>query len=196
MNNSDRHLFLIGGPNGAGKTTSAFSLMPELIHCNEYVNADSIAASLSPFNPESTAIQAGKLMLKRIYDLAEQNVSFAFETTMASKSFIKLIKSCKEKGYQINLLYLWLVSPDLAVKRVESRVKSGGHSIPENVITRRYERSMNNFMNLYIPLADRWAAYDNSTPEPVIIAQKHLRSKKLDVHIEKYWDLLRGINNE
>ena len=106
-----KNLFMIGGPNGAGKTTSAFSLMPELIHCEEYVNADAIAASLSPFKPESIGVKAGRLMLARIAELADQQVSFAFETTMASRSFINLIHQCKSKGYSLTLAYVWSNHP-------------------------------------------------------------------------------------
>jgi predicted ABC-type ATPase len=130
------NLFMIGGPNGAGKTTSAFSMMPELIHCEEYVNADAIAASLSPFKPESMGIKAGKLMLARIYELSEQNVSYAFETTMASRTFVSLVKQCKKEGYTFNILYVWLNHPSLAVQRVNSHVEKGGHSIEESIIRR------------------------------------------------------------
>lgn len=157
-----QQLFMIGGPNGAGKTTSALSLLPQILDCDEYVNADSIAAALSPFHPEATAIQAGRLMLDRIHSLAEQKRNFAFETTMASRSFEPFLKHCKEQGYKINLLYLWLESPELAVKRVAFRVKNGGHDVPEETIRRRYHRGLNNFLNLYVPLADDWFLCNNS----------------------------------
>ncbi len=183
-----QNLFMIGGPNGAGKTTSAFSMMPELIHCEEYVNADAIAASLSPFKPESISIKAGKLMLGRIYELADQNVSFAFETTVASRTFINLIKKCKADGYAINILYVWLCHPDLAVQRVSSRVEKGGHQIEESVIRRRYLRSMNNLMNLYMPLADRWSIVDNSALEPTLIAEKLVRNSEANIYISPSWE--------
>jgi predicted ABC-type ATPase len=188
MNNLDAYnLFMIGGPNGAGKTTSAFSMMPELIHCEEYVNADAIAASLSPFKPESISIKAGKLMLARIYELAEQNVSFAFETTMASRTFVNLLKQCKHQGYAINVLYVWLNDPDLAVQRVNSRVEKGGHLIEEPVIKRRYRRSMENLINLYLPIADRWSIVDNSSTEPLLVAEKSAHNTETQVYSNSIW---------
>ncbi len=186
-NEITKHLFMIGGPNGAGKTTSAYTLMPELIHCDEYVNADSIAKSLSPFKPETTAIQAGRLMLSRIHELSKLKVNFAFETTMASRSFVNLLQECKKNGYKINLLYLWLESPELAKQRVKMRVKSGGHAIPLDVIERRYYRSMSNFINLYLPFADRCLAVDNSGDRPILIAQKHLESAEIKVYNQDIW---------
>ena len=183
---------MIGGPNGAGKTTSARTLMPELIHCDEYVNADSIAVGLSPFKPETTDIQAGRLMLARIHELSKMEVNFAFETTMASRSFIKLLKACKEKGYKINLLYLWLKAPELAKQRVQMRVESGGHSIPFDVIERRYYRSMSNFVNLYLPFADRWLLVDNSAVQPIVVAQKHLESSGFEIYSEDIWGQFKG----
>ncbi|MFY4731359.1 zeta toxin family protein [Nitrospira sp. BLG_2] len=182
-----KNLFMIGGPNGAGKTTSAFSLMPELIHCDEYVNADAIAFSLSPFKPESIGVKAGKLMLSRIEELANHNLNFAFETTMASKTFTHLINRCKQEGYFINILYVWLNDPDLAIQRVNSRVEKGGHSIEESVIRRRYVRSMYNLINLYIPLADGWSIVDNSSLELKPVAKKLQRSATIDVYDNTTW---------
>jgi len=187
-----KHLFVIGGPNGAGKTTSAYTLMPELIHCDEYVNADSIAASLSPFKPESTAMQAGRLMLSRIHELSKLKVNFAFETTMASRSFVNLLKKCKDSGYRINLLYFWVKTPELAKQRVQMRVKSGGHSIPLDVIERRYHRSMSNFINLYLPYADRWLVVDNSETQPFLVAQKYLQSTEIEIYNQDIWQQFRG----
>lgn len=189
-----KQVFMIGGPNGAGKTTCAFSLMPELLLCDEYVNADSIAASLSPFKPESTAIQAGKLMLRRIDELLKHNVNFAFESTMASKAFSRVLANCKQQGYQINLLYVWLVSPELAVERVNSRVRKGGHDIPDATIRRRYFRSMYNLMNLYIPLADRWRLIDNSEVTENIIAEKYMRESTINIIDETSWTLFKEIS--
>lgn len=182
-----KQLFMIGGPNGSGKTTSAYMLMPELICCDEYVNADAIAASLSPFNPSSIAIKSGKLMLARICELVDGSRNFAFEATMASRSFVHLIKDCKHKGYQINLLYVWVADCELAINRVNFRVASRGHSIPPDVIKRRYYRSMSNFTNLYAPLADRWALCDNSDSVPAIIAQKHKSQQNVEIYDEDYW---------
>jgi predicted ABC-type ATPase len=163
---------MLMGPNGAGKTTSAMDLLPDLLQCQEYVNADSIAAAISPFNPESTALKAGRLMLGRIHELADQKQDFAFETTGASKSFAPFLAKCKKQNYYVTVLYLWLHSTKLALNRVASRVEDGGHDIPAPVVRRRYYRGLENFFNLYVPLADEWQFYDNSASSPQIIARK------------------------
>jgi predicted ABC-type ATPase len=165
------NLYLIGGANGSGKTTVALSLLPNVLGILEYVNADAIAAGLSPLNPESMAIQAGRLMVERLQTLAEAGVDFAFETTLAARSFAPFLRDCRNRNYTINLIYLWLPSPDLAVARVARRVASGGHSIPEDVIRRRYERGRRNFVTLYVPLCDAWIVYDNSKERYEIIAE-------------------------
>jgi predicted ABC-type ATPase len=150
-----RECFIIAGPNGSGKTTSAMVLLPDVCSCVEYVNADSIASGISPFNPDSVAIQSGKIMLSRIKDLISERISFAFETTLSSRMFANLIKySLNTNQYRINLLYLWLESPELAIKRVYERVLSGGHDIPIDVIRRRYHRSIENFLSLYSDIVD------------------------------------------
>ena len=123
MNDKKPKIFVIGGPNGSGKTTSAKTLLPELLECHEYVNADSVAAALSPFNPDAVAIQAGRLMLERIKYLAERGVTFAFETTLASRTFLNFLTKCKDMGYEINILYLWLQNAEIAITRVKSRVE-------------------------------------------------------------------------
>ncbi len=185
-------LYMIGGPNGAGKTTVSLSLLPELLSCYEYVNADAIAAALSPFAPETTAIQAGRLMLQKINQLAAQKKDFAYETTMASKTFAPFLKRCKENGYQINLLYIWLENPTLAIARVSERVKNGGHHIPDDIVSRRYYRSVHNFLNIYLPLADRCLLLDNSFNTLTIIANKEITStfKIID---EITWNKFRNI---
>jgi predicted ABC-type ATPase len=163
-------LYLIGGPNGAGKTTVALTLLPNFLACYEYVNADAIAAGLSPFKPESVALQAGRLMLERLRSLSGAGVDFAFETTLASRTFVAFLMACREQGYTINLLYIWLESAELAVQRVAARVRGGGHSIPEATIRRRYELGRRNFVQLYMPLADLWKVYDNSGNSPILVA--------------------------
>ena len=164
-------IYMIGGPNGAGKTTSVMTLLPHLLSCDEYVNADAIAAGLSPFNPGPAAIQAGRLMLGRIQQLFRQRKDFAFETTMASRTFAPFLLKCKRNGYSVNLLYMWLKSADLAVKRVASRVLDGGHDVPESLVRRRYLSGLENFFRLYQPLADTWALYDNSSEKPSLVAR-------------------------
>jgi predicted ABC-type ATPase len=171
--NSSKQIFVIAGPNGSGKTTSARALLPELVNCHEYVNADAIAASLSPFNPDATAIKAGRLMLERIKELAVSGRSFAFETTLASRTFASFLETCKTQGYSINILFIWVNSIELAIERVEERVRSGGHAIPIETIKRRYHRSMQNFKSIYMPIVERWTLCDNSDQLPTLIAQKH-----------------------
>ncbi|HEX8835220.1 MAG TPA: zeta toxin family protein [Abditibacteriaceae bacterium] len=164
------NLYLIGEPNGAGKTTIASQMLPNYVGCREFVNADNIAAGLSPFQPETVALQAGRLMLERMQALAKTLTDFAFESTLASRTFASFLQSCKAQGYTIHLLYIWLQNEELAVARVAARVRAGGHAIPEATIRRRYHAGRDNFLKLYLPLADQWRAYDNTYQEPRLIA--------------------------
>ncbi len=138
------NVYVIGGANGSGKTTVARRLLPYFLDVFEYVNADEIAAGLSPFNPESVAMQAGRLMLERLNTLVKERTDFAFETTLAARNFARFLRSCKDYGYTINLIYFWLQTPELAIERVQRRVESGGHNIPIEVIRRCYERGKRN----------------------------------------------------
>jgi len=166
-------VIIIAGPNGAGKTTTAPVLLDKALQIEHFVNADTIAAGLSAFAPEKAAIQAGKAMLERIHHLADSNENFAFETTLASRSFAPWIAKLKEKGYFFHLTFLLLESPDLAISRVAERVKMGGHTVPEETIRRRYRSGLKNFFHLYEPLADSWQMYDNSkASNPIQIATK------------------------
>jgi predicted ABC-type ATPase len=163
------NLYIVAGCNGAGKTTASFTILPEILNCREFVNADSIAAGLSPFNPESVAIEAGRLMLSRIQELMASGMDFAFETTLATRSYVSLIKSAQSAGYKVTLLFIWLDSPEAAARRVADRVRKGGHNIPGDVIERRYFRGIYNLFNLYMPVFDRWMIVNNETiiPEPI-----------------------------
>lgn len=154
-------IFVFGGCNGSGKTTFANNFLNTAPNI-EYVNADTIAAQLNPSDVEAVAIQASRMMLTRLNALATSGVDFAFETTLAARSFAKFLRECKNRGYQINLVYVWLSSVELAIDRVAARVASGGHNIPETTIIRRYNRGRRNFIELYMPIADRWRVYDNS----------------------------------
>jgi len=185
-------IFVIGGPNGAGKTTIAGGLLPEILACDEYVNADAIAKALSPFESDRAAFRAGRVMLKTIHDLADRQKDFAFETTMASRSFVPFLSSCRDRGYEINLLFLWLRSIALAQRRVAKRVRGGGHGIPSEVVRRRYKSGISNFLNLYVPLADSWYVYDNSgtTTEPVA---RRIRGGKIELHQEPVWRRITAI---
>jgi len=155
-------LVVIGGPNGAGKTTAVPILLRDLFRVEEFVNADLIAQGISVFDPASAAVAAGRVMLRRLNELARARADFAFESTLASRTLAAWICRRKEEGYGVGLLFLWLPSVDIAIERVRRRVSAGGHDIPEAVIRRRYERGLRNFFALYRPLADRWRVYDNS----------------------------------
>lgn len=186
MNDNQPQIFVIAGPNGSGKTTSAKTLLPEMLKCYEYVNADAVAAALSPFNPDNVAMRAGRLMLERIQYLAEQQVNFAFETTLASRTFINFLTKCKGKGYQINIIYLWLQSPEIAITRVKDRVEHGGHDIPKDVIIRRYHRSIKNFITGYIVIADNWFLFDNSGKHSDLVAEK-IYASTVDIIDASLW---------
>ena len=135
-------MYIIGGCNGAGKTTASFTVLPDLLNCYEFVNADEIAKGLSPFRPESVAIEAGRLMLHRIEELMNQRVDFAFETTLAASLHLRTIAKAQALGYRVHLLFFWLESVELAQQRVQSRVKEGGHWISSEVIARRYRNGL------------------------------------------------------
>jgi len=155
-------IVVIAGPNGAGKSTAAPALLRGALHVGEFVNADVIARGLSEFDPDSVAITAGRIMLRRLDELASKRVSFAFETTLASRHFAPWIARRKSEGYRFHLLFLWLPSADAAVLRVANRVRMGGHDVPEETIRRRYNRGLLNFFALFQPLATTWRMYDGS----------------------------------
>jgi predicted ABC-type ATPase len=165
----DKHLYIISGPNGAGKTTASYSVLPKILQCKEFVNADEIARGLSPFNPESVAIEAGRLMLSRINDLLRRNESFSIETTLATRSYFRLIEKAHQQGYEVTLLFFWLKSPEQAMERVAERVSKGGHNIPWDIIVRRYYEGIDNLFKIYMPIVDTWVLVNNSeTPRSII----------------------------
>ena len=155
------NLYIIAGPNGAGKTTAAMTVLPEILDCFEFVNADAIAAGLSPFKPESVAFEAGRLMLERIELLLSQNVDFAIETTLATKSYVSPVKKAQSFGYEVTLLFLWLPSAEMAVERVKKRVLAGGHDIPEETVRRRYERGLRNLIKDFMPICNHWHIFES-----------------------------------
>lgn len=164
-----KNLYIVSGCNGAGKTTASYTVLPEILECREFVNADEIARGLSPFNAEGVAIEAGRLMLQRIEELLKEDVTFAIETTLATRSYVNLVKRAQRQGYRVNLLYFWLSSPELAMRRVAERVSKGGHDIPEEIIRRRYTAGINNLFKLFMPVVDYWAIFDNSaTPRRIV----------------------------
>lgn len=161
--------YIIAGCNGAGKTTASLTILPDILHVNEFVNADAIASGISPLNPESVSFLAGRLMIQRINQLIEEQRGFAFETTLSTKSYLSFIKKAKQKDYTVTLLYFWLNSPELAKKRVAKRVQMGGHNIPVDIIERRYYRGLSNLFNDFVHLCDRWMIYNNSGDDPMPI---------------------------
>src|SRR5258708_4094956 len=172
MNETTPQVIVIAGPNGAGKTTLAPFFLRDKLGVLEYVNADPIAHGLSGFDPGSMALQAGRVMLNRLHELAAQRKTFAFETTLAAKHYGVWIKKLRNEGYAFQLMFLWLQSPELAVQRVRERAHAGGHDVPEQIILRRYAAGLTNFSHLYQPLANTWAVYDNSgSSSPRMIAQ-------------------------
>jgi predicted ABC-type ATPase len=166
----DKHLYIISGPNGAGKTTASYTVLPKILQCKEFVNADEIARGLSPFNPESVAIEAGRLMLKRISELLQRNESFSIETTLSTRSYFRLIEKAHTQGYDVTLLYFWLKSPEQAIERVAERVSKGGHNIPKDIIVRRYREGLDNLYNIYMPIVDTWVLVNNAEMPRTIIA--------------------------
>ncbi len=163
-------LFIISGCNGAGKTTASYTILPNMLNCCNFVNADEIARGLSPFDPESASIQAGRIMLARVEELLNEQQDFAIETTLATRTYVNLVKKAQSRGYKVTLLYFWLNMPSLAVERVKLRVESGGHNVSEDSIRRRYDMGIKNLIHLYIPICEYWMIIDNSS-EPEIIGE-------------------------
>lgn len=170
----NKSLYIIAGCNGAGKTTASFTILPEILNCKEFVNADEIAKGLSPFQPEKVSFEAGRIMLHRINELLSNNEDFAFETTLATKSYRSKVTIAQEKGYKVMLLFFWLQDVDLAIERVKTRVREGGHNIETDVIKRRYENGITNLFNIYLPIVDEALIFDNTGVKAELIAQKIL----------------------
>ena len=189
------NLYIISGCNGAGKTTASFTILPEMLNCKEFVNADEIAKGLSPFQPESVSFQAGRIMLERIEELINSGVDFAFETTLTTLSYINTIKQAREKGYSISLLFFWLNDVDLAIERVKIRVSEGGHNIPEETIRRRYFRGTNNLINKFIELSDFWIVIDNSS-KPFNFVAEGQGNAQIKIHDEPIWQIIKKQRDE
>lgn len=183
---NEKHLYIIAGCNGAGKTTASYTILPEMIDCKEFVNADEIAKGLSPFQPERVSFEAGRIMLKRVNELLNGKESFAFETTLATKSYKNKIVLAKKNGFNITLLFFWLENINLAKERVNTRVREGGHNIPEKIITRRYLNGITNLFEIYLDIVDSTLIFDNSKGNHELIAEK-FNPKKIKVfNYEKF----------
>jgi len=185
-----KNLYIIAGCNGAGKTTASHTILPYVLDCREFVNADEIAKELAPFHPESVAFEAGRIMLNKIDALMEREESFSFETTLSAKSYHLLIKRAKERGFTVTLLFFWLRTIDLAKVRVATRVLEGGHNIPPDVIERRYKSGITNLFRIYLPLVDEWIVYDNSNFLPVEIC-RYDPKKGIQLKNLALWNVLK-----
>ncbi len=182
------NVILISGANGAGKSTLAPHLLRDTFGITEYVNADTIALGLSAFAPEKVAMEAGRIMLKRLNELAASGKDFAFETTLASRSYVRRLKHLQEaRGYKVSLIFLWLSNADLAVSRVSERVRVGGHDVPETVIRRRYMKGLHNFFELYQTLADSWAVYDCSDVSNLLLIASKDGARGIQVFEVERW---------
>lgn len=169
---TEKNLYIISGCNGAGKTTASFSILPEILNCKEFVNADEIAKGLSPFQPEKVSFEAGRIMLNRINELLDERESFAFETTLSTRSYKNKIIEAKANGYTVTLLFFWLQTVDLAKERVKIRVSEGGHNIEPQIIERRYKRGIKNLFDIYLPMVDGVLILDNSEGKYELLAEK------------------------
>ena len=166
---SHKRILVIAGPNGAGKTTFAENFLLQEANCPAFVNADAIAAGLSPFQPHTMAIKAGKLMMSQIKEYVAKGVSFAFETTLSGRGYARMIPDWQAKNFKVKLIFLWLPDVAMAISRVKRRVRDGGHWIDDDTVTRRYHAGIENFENLYKPIVDQWVLYDNSEQHPKFI---------------------------
>ena len=184
------NLYIIAGPNGAGKTTASYNLLPEMLHCTNFVNADEIARGLSPFAPSEVAVQAGRLMLQRIEELLPQKVDFAIETTLATRSYVHLVHRAQALGYKVHLIFFCLENEEQAIERVAQRVINGGHSIPEMDIRRRFKRGIYNLLNLYMPICDSVLVYNNVKTPTQLVARKENKADAIELIETEMWNQL------
>ena len=186
-------IIILAGANGAGKSTLAPFLLRDTLWLLEYVNADTIARGLSAFQPEEAAFAAGRVMLRRLHELAKARKDFAFETTLATRSYAPWLRGVRREGYSVHLVFLWLRRVELAIDRVKERVRAGGHDVPEAVIRRRYQRGLENFFRIYQGLANTWAVYDNSaSAEPVLVASGGAGTKPIVRSPELWYNVVKA----
>lgn len=184
-----KRMYILAGCNGAGKTTASKELIPDVLYAKTFVNADEIAYQLSPFSPESVALQAGRNMLTQIQELLSNGESFTFETTLSAKSYASLIRQAKDLGYEITLIFMWLNSEDLAIERVATRVREGGHHIPTDTIRRRYKAGIKNLFQIYLPIVDNFMIFDSTNSVPLPIAHKFIDESIIINHPLKWHQL-------
>lgn len=190
----NKKLFMVAGPNGAGKTTTALIIFPNL-KIYEFLNADEMAKGLSPLNPESVPVAASKLLIQRFRELLKQQKSFAFETTASGKNYVKYLQEARKNNFEIHLLFLWLHSPELAIKRVAERVKQGGHGIPTETIKNRYFLGLRNLFDCYLELVDSFLILDNSSDRKIIIARKEINNL-IDVKDKYTWEKMQELAHD
>lgn len=176
-------MYVIAGCNGAGKTTASYSILPEMLECTEFINSDEIAKGLSPFQPKAVKFEATRIMLERMRMLIESGNDFAFETTLATKTFEAILKKAKERGYKITLVFFWLDTPELAYRRVQERVEMGGHDVPKDVVYRRYSTGMRYLSRIYMPIVDYWMIIDNSN-NPFRLIADGAKEEVLNIYVE------------
>ena len=191
-----KQLYIIAGCNGAGKTTASFTILPEVLNCKEFINADEIAKGLSPFQPESVAMQAGRIMLARMDELLQKGETFAFETTLATKSYKQKIEWAQVNGYEVTLLFFWLRNVTMAKERVAQRVAEGGHSIPSETIERRYHNGIANLFVIYMDMVDICYIFDNSEGERTPIAKKYKGGKEIIYNTDLYNQMKNSYEKE
>ena len=191
-----KQLYIIAGCNGAGKTTASFTILPEVLNCKEFINADEIAKGLSPFQPESVAMQAGRIMLARMDELLQKGETFAFETTLATKSYKQKIEWAQANGYEVTLLFFWLCNVAMAKERVAQRVAEGGHNIPLETIERRYHNGITNLFAIYMNMVDICYIFDNSEGERTPIAKKYKGEKEIIYNTDLYNQMKNSYEKE
>ncbi len=184
------NLYIIAGPNGAGKTTASYNLLPDILHCPNFVNADEIARGLSPFAPETVAYSAGRIMLQRIEELLPQRVDFAIETTLATRSYVQLVHRAQALGYKVHLIFFFLENEEQAIQRVAQRVSNGGHNIPEEDIRRRFKRGIYNLIYLYMPICDSVLVYNNVKTPAQLVARKKNQVDEVELIETEMWNQL------
>ncbi|MCD4831037.1 MAG: zeta toxin family protein [Anaerohalosphaeraceae bacterium] len=185
--------YIIAGPNGSGKTTFALEYLPEIAGCRNFVNADLIAYGISPLNSIAVQYDAGRLFLDEVHKNISKRIDFAFETTLAGRSQINLLKKLRKDGWQIVLFFLWIPNADFSKDRVRQRVEEGGHDIPDDAIYCRYPRIMYNLVNIYLSLCDKVSCYDNSNPEPIPVFEQVSENQNI-IDIEIYEKIARCAN--
>lgn len=184
-------LYILSGCNGSGKTTASYTLLPELLECSEFVNSDEFAKSLSPFNPSDASVSASRYMLMKIRYLLNRRADFSIETTLATRSLVGIIEEARSLGYYVTVLYLWLRTPEMAIKRVADRVAAGGHRIPEDVIRRRYSMGIRYLFDTYIPICDRWVLADNTQSPFVVVAEGN--KDGINIKDEEKYNIIKEI---